>query len=361
MASIPIVSSFVEFFTLKEARAASGRASQEARKSASEALVLVKQRGEAAEALWSAGHSAEALRLAVDTYGCAEDAARAWLVDEAPAAPAPVVVEPVASDAETEGEPAEKPSETASEAEPAPAVELPKAVAASAVARVLQAQGSKSAAERAEKLSKSLAVHKAPRLDAQVGRAETELFDEIADVRASLERSLGEVLLTPRDLKFRSAARVLTVTTLVLAGAGGTYVATRTPVGEHARASASFNDAPDFEPSRAIDGNVDTSWLLPDRTNGWIEVTINPPRAVQRVRIMNTTNVPYHDRATGQYQVQLFSGSNVLQAADGTFPETSTPSWVTHDLGNTESVDRVRVTVNSWLQHGGGIAEIAIE
>ena len=98
MASIPIVSSFVEFFTLKKARTASGRASQEARKSASEALVLVKQRGEAAEALWSAGHSAEALRLAVDTFGCAEDAARAWLVDEAPVTPAPVVAAPVASE-----------------------------------------------------------------------------------------------------------------------------------------------------------------------------------------------------------------------------------------------------------------------
>lgn len=360
MASIPIVSSFVEFFTLKEARAASGRASPEARKSAGEALVLVKQRGDAAEALWSAGHPAEALRLAVDTFGCAEDAARAWLVDEAPT-PKPAAVEPVAvPEGEGPDASASEASETASEAEPAP-VEVPSAAPLSAVARVLQVQGSKSAAERAEKLSKTLASHKAPRLDAQVGRAETELFDEIADVRASLERALGEVLLTPRDLKLRSVARVLTATTLVLGGAVGTYFATRTPVGEHARASASYNDAPDFEPSRVIDGNVDTSWLLPDRTNGWVEVTINPPRAVQRVRIMNTTNVPYHDRATGQYGVQLFSGSNVLQSAEGTFPETSTPSWVTHELGSTQPVDRVRVTVNSWMQHGGGIAEIAIE
>ncbi len=365
MASIPIVSSFVEFFTLKEARAASGRASPEARKSAGEALVLVKQRGDAAEALWSAGHSAEALRLAVDTFGCAEDAARAWLAEEAPvpAVEKPVAEEPVAEEpVAAEHEAAEaSATESAAEAKPAPAPEVPKATLSSSVARVLSAQGLKSAAERAEKLSRALATNKAPRLDAQVGRAETELFDEIADVRASLERGLGEVLLTPRDLKLRSAARVLTATTLVLGGAVGTYLATRTPVGEHARASASFNDAPDFEPSRAIDGNVDTSWLLPDRTNGWIEVTINPPRTVQRVRIMNTTNVPYHDRATGQYEVQLFSGSNVLQAAEGTFPETSTPSWVTHELGSAQQVDRVRVTVNSWMQHGGGIAEIAIE
>jgi len=357
VASIPIVSSFVEFFTLKEARAVSGRASEEARKSASEALMLVKQRGEAAEALWSAGHSAEALRLAVDTYGCAEDAARAWLVDEASAKPA--VVEAPAETPDVETPDVETPE--VEDAQDPSAVETKSTALPCAVARVLEAQGSKSAAERAERLSKTLAEHKAPRLDAQVGRSETELFDEIADVRASLERGLGQVLLTPRDLKFRSAARVLTVATLVVGGAVGTFIATRTPVGENARASASFNDAPDFEPSRAIDGNVDTSWLLPDRTNGWIEVTINPPRSVNRVRIMNTTNVPYHDRATGQYQVQLFSGSNVLQAAEGTFPETSTPSWVTHDVGNTEAVDRVRVTVNSWMQHGGGIAEIAIE
>jgi hypothetical protein len=357
VASIPIVSSFVEFFTLKEARTASGRASADAREATGEALVLVKQRGEAAEALWSAGHSAEALRLAVDAHHCAEEAAKAWLVEQAPAAPLPVA-EPAA---EAEGSETAEPAEAAETAEAATTAEAPKVQAPeSAVARVFRAQGSVGAAERVEKLATAL-TKTMPRVDAQVGRAETELFDELADVRASLERGLGEVLLTPRDLKLRSAARIMTVSTLILGGAVGTYFVTRTPMGQHARASGTYNDAPDFEPSRALDGNVDTSWLLPDRTNGWIEVTINPPRAVQRLRIMNTTNVPYHDRATGEYQVQVFSGSTVLQSADGVFPETSAPQWVTHDVGRLEAVDRVRITVNSWQQYGGGIAEIAIE
>lgn len=54
-----------EYFTLKAAAATQARLGEPARKAIEGALALGRQRAEGAEALWSNGHTAEALRLAV--------------------------------------------------------------------------------------------------------------------------------------------------------------------------------------------------------------------------------------------------------------------------------------------------------
>ena len=56
-----------EYFTLKAAAATQRKLGEPARKEIEGALALGRQRAEGAEALWSNGHTAEALRLAVES------------------------------------------------------------------------------------------------------------------------------------------------------------------------------------------------------------------------------------------------------------------------------------------------------
>src|SRR5262245_47149214 len=55
-----------EDFTLRDAQATQAKLGEPARKAIESALALGRQRAEGAETLWSNGHTAEALRLAVE-------------------------------------------------------------------------------------------------------------------------------------------------------------------------------------------------------------------------------------------------------------------------------------------------------
>ncbi|MBN8612061.1 MAG: hypothetical protein J0L92_15815 [Deltaproteobacteria bacterium] len=417
-----VVASLVEFFTLKEAARQAARLDDAGRKRVLERAGLAKQRADAAESLWAAGHPAEALRLLVDAFGTTREASEAWLDATGTAPIEPTKAEPAAvSEPATASESASEPatvsesatasapvsesatdsesatasesatdsesatasesamdSEAAAASEPAaaPASEVPFAsepqpaastavvatVDGSSLARFLaQRSASGASLERLASLEKDLAATTLPQLDADVQPTHGDLFDRLTDTRTQVARALADVTLLPRELTFRRAGRITTVVALSAIAIVGSYLATRTPEGVHARASAHFNELPDFEPGRVLDGNTETSWLLPDRTAGWVEVTINPSRTVSRIRVLNTHNVPYNDRASLQYRIQVFAHGSEARVIDGAFEFSASPAWVTHDLGSIEGVDRVRFEVRSWHQHGGGLAEIAIE
>lgn len=384
-----VVASIVEFFTLKEAAAQAARLDDAGRKRVTDLAGLAKQRADAAESLWAGGHPAEALRLLVDAFGETGAASAAWLeatgaTRATAATPAPAVEEPAkvaeeppsdaeepakaseepANDSEEPAKASEEPAKASDEAQPSSAA-VPSADAAtnaSSLAAFLTVRGaSTSARERLTVLEKDLSATPLPRLDTDVLPQHGDLFDRLTDVRALAARSLADVTLAPRDLTFRRVGRATTVTAFTVFALLGSFLALRTPEGVHARASAHFNEMPDFEPARVLDGNEATSWLLPDRTAGWVDVTINPARTVSRVRVLNTHNTPYNDRASLQYRITLYAGGNEVHAIDGEFEFSASPGWVTHDVGAIDGVDRVRFEVRSWHQHGGGLAEIAIE
>lgn len=365
MPSTALVSPFVEFFTLKEAAALASRLDAAGRKLVVSRAELARQRAEAAESLWAAGHPAEALRLLRDAYEETREAAAAWLeasgFESAPDRPrsGPSTAQ--------EGQASTSPQETRDhEPSTSPENALPDATPTSesvpVLVRFLKARGASAATlERLTALEKELSEVPLPLMDADVGARETELFDRLTELRSIVARALGDVTLAPRDVVLRRVARAGTVATALIVAIVGTYFALRVPEGIHARASAHYNEMPDFEPSRILDGNGDTSWLLPDRTTGWVEVTVNPPRTVSRVRLLNTHNTPYNDRATLQYRLRVFANGTETRAIDGSFEFSPAPSWVTHDIGNVEGVDRVRFEVRTWYQHGGGLAELALE
>ncbi len=80
--------SLVEYFTLARASDASTKLGAARRKEVETALTIGRQRGDAAETLWSNGHSAEGLRLAFASLDDTIEAA-ALLAEPAEAAPAP--------------------------------------------------------------------------------------------------------------------------------------------------------------------------------------------------------------------------------------------------------------------------------
>ncbi len=411
-----VVASLVEFFTLKEAAKQAARLDEPGRKRVLERAGLAKQRADAAESLWAAGHPAEALRLLVDAFEKTREACDVWLdaTGAAKPTPPPVLPTPTAASADAKDASADDKDASADEKDAsadekdasaddkdasadekdasadekdasadekdasadekdakidaAPKIDAQPAAAtvsmagASVIARFLRGgAAADSVVRRLEDLEKELAATTLPALDAEVLPAHGDLFDRLTDTRTAVARALADVTLVPRELTFRRIGRATTVVVLSLVAIVGSYLALRTPEGIHARASAHFNEMPDFEPSRVLDGNTETSWLLPDRTAGWVEVTINPARPVSRIRVLNTHNAPYNDRGTLQYRITVFAHGSEAQTLDGTFEFSAAPAWVTHDLGSVEGVDRVRFEVRTWHQHGGGLAEIAIE
>lgn len=133
----------------------------------------------------------------------------------------------------------------------------------------------------------------------------------------------------------------------------------RRPTTMSAEASGSYNAT--FFPSRALDGDITSEWLLPDRTSGWIDIEISPPRAVHVVRLMNARNVPYNDRATNQFRVESSFKGAPLFGVDDAFAGFSTqPVWREIRMDG-QVVDHIKVIVRSWHESGAGFAEITIE
>lgn len=167
--------------------------------------------------------------------------------------------------------------------------------------------------------------------------------------------------LEPGAIRHRRRARTGMVLVGSVAVVVAAFLALRTPDGVFVTASASYGDLPDFEARRAMDGDESTSWLLPNHSDGWLEATIRPPRRVRRVRLLNTANPPFLDRATLAYDVEMYSEDHEVYRASREFVFQPSPEWVVHEVQLDALVDRVRVSVRTWHAWGGGLAEIAVE
>ncbi|MCX7809240.1 MAG: discoidin domain-containing protein, partial [Deltaproteobacteria bacterium] len=258
---------------------------------------LARQRAEAAESLWAAGHPAEALRLMLDGLERMGEAVRAWF-------------EGTGEQLDGADRKGQEQSEGQGGENSAEAMEVPSAhkVPFAVFERFIQVRNKgEGALRRIQEAKSKIEAMKLPLLDSEVSPAHGELFEALVDVRLIVARSLGEVSILPREIFVKRIVRSGIAGFAFFAGVVGLYLAFHVPEGIHARASSYFNNHPDYEPSKALDGNPDTSWLLPDHTRGWFEITINPPRTISKVKILNTHNPPYNDRATIDYTLKVFA------------------------------------------------------
>lgn len=331
-----------EYFTLREARTVASRIPEHARKDLADALAVGRQKAEAAEALWSNGHTAEGLRLAVEGLDATLEAAPRHARALAPAASASGETSPERPAAVTEADP-----EAVDDARWRPVLEG-CGVSADRIRAIAEA----------EQKARTTVL---PRLDREVGAAHADLYRQIASARLEVERALAYAAMTSRELGWTRATRIATATLVALLAIGGIVFVTRTPRRIDAAASATFANNPTFAAGNAVDGDVGTEWLLPDHVTGWVEARLSPSRRVARITVRNARNAPHFDRATREYRLELYSGDRVVRSIDGEFPTYERdPRPVSHEVG-VDGVDRVRFVVRSHHNLGAGLAELTIE
>ena len=88
-----------------------------------------------------------------------------------------------------------------------------------------------------------------------------------------------------------------------------------------------------------------------------MEASISPPTRVENVRLLNSHNRQYNDRATREYTVELYSDGELVETIEGEFEFQMRPEWVEHEAGVGE-VDRIRFNARSWHRNGAGLAEL---
>jgi hypothetical protein len=128
------------------------------------------------------------------------------------------------------------------------------------------------------------------------------------------------------------------------------------------RASASRSGA--HAASQAVDGIEATEWLLPDAATGWLELRFPFARDVSLVRLRNSANLPYRDRGTRAFRLELLSESEQLASERKEFPEfragtDGVDTWLEVPI-RASGVTRVRVSVESHYGLGGGLAELSV-
>jgi len=70
-------------------------------------------------------------------------------------------------------------------------------------------------------------------------------------------------------------------------------------------------------------------------------------------------NVPYNDRATNEFHVDVFDKGQLVKQFDGKFDGFS-PDPVTRTFDIGMKADKVRLTVKSFYVSGGGFAEVSV-
>lgn len=303
----------VEPFLLLDAARVSARLSDSQRGAAGRALLIARQRRRAAETLWWAGHRAEGLRLMRDALG---------RLAEAVAAASPAM----------DGE----------------AVDVDSAL------RRLDVDPDHLALARTAADAADLDV---PRLDAELGAPQRELFGRLAAAFRALEPAVAGAALTRAGLWWTRVGRALAVIGggLLLAGIVAAY--THEPRRILATASNQQRQWPALD---AVDGNPMTEWQMHDRRAGHLDVLLEPPRRVKAIRFLNMHNRHYNDRATKAYRIEVYSGTERLQTEDGVFETLDPdPEWRRIEVGH-DDVDRIRFVVRTYHQMGGGLAELEV-
>lgn len=316
------------------------------------------------EASAEADHDAEARRDAAEADGADDGAEDDGAEDDGEAAADAGADSDAEDGAEDDGAEA-----SAAKAEEAPAREArhdgPAAVALRADARpdepswapVLRRRGlSDGKTREVLEAERTLRAKVLPALDKDVGAAEGELFQSLITARRHVDRVLAPASMTTGQLAWTRASRIGFAAFFAAVAIFGIYLLLKPAVGVEATASAHFNN--DFVAAKAIDGDAATEWLLPNGEAGWLDVRITPPQRIDTVRLKNSHNRHYNDRATREYTIDLMSGDRVVRSIPGEFPTLSPrPEWVEHAAG-VDDVDHIRINVRSWHRVGGGLADV---
>ncbi len=198
-----------------------------------------------------------------------------------------------------------------------------------------------------------------PDLEDDVRPADEERFYELGREYAILERDLSVVAMPSRDRRQRTLQRIAT-TVLVVGALGAVFVWWMRRTELVPDASASYS--PKFGPANAVDNNETTHWVLPDRTPGYFETKLVPPRKVTAVAILNGWDPAAYGIV--EYRLEGWSGDHIVKRLEGKFepaPAGVKPPWVEIPFESDRKLDKVRVVVKTYKDLGGSIAEFTVK
>lgn len=219
--------------------------------------------------------------------------------------------------------------------------------------RLLRAWHSSSEAEggallQLDTLCQSATSLGTPGLERELGPAHLELLEQLASTRRRCVVQLqGSSVRAKRRRRAAAAALLATV------GVVGFFLFRNTAT---AQVSSSYGS--DFPAQNVLDGLKKTEWLLPDGQTGWLELTFSRPRSVKVVRLTNSLNGQYHDRATKAFKLEAFTGARVVATAHGAFPPIAETQPTLSVPLVARDVTHIRVTIESYYRSGAGLAEV---
>jgi hypothetical protein len=368
-----------ESITLSRAHRTAEATPERVRIGLAEDLALSRQKADAAESLFDNGHPAEAIQLArealeraLDAVGHLEPVAPGTAGETKTSERDAKAIEVEAKAIEVEAKAIEVEAKAieveakagveakASEVE-AKAGDARVEQAVEAWQRILAGRGAAPDVLRAvAEVAAAARSGAVPRLDAQVTADHATGFHRVLAARVAIDREVHPAALTVAQVRAKRRNRIALALLTVAAAVAGAYFALRRPTGTFAEASAYFGNNAQFAPENAIDGDPATEWLLPDRTSGWLDVSIGPPRRIAALSIVNASNQPHEDRATREYTLEVWAHGELARSVQGTLPFSTARNAVRHEI-DVEDVERVRVVVRSWHQLGAGIAEVRFE
>jgi len=185
-----------------------------------------------------------------------------------------------------------------------------------------------------------------------------DLVPELLAAHGALASELDPLSVGKRGRSTVRFERSLTaITALILIAVVGAWWFKRTAIS--VTASASWGGK--FMPENVLDGDESTHWILPDASNGWIELRFRSSRPVTRVLLLNG----YEPASYGvvDFRVEALVGSKVVKATDGTFadqPRYAKQPWVSVPLVSDGNVDAVRIVVKSRRELGASLAEVMV-
>ena len=92
----------------------------------------------------------------------------------------------------------------------------------------------------------------------------------------------------------------------------------------------------------------------------WIDVMFPTARSVHSVRLVNSHNLFYADRAARAVRVTAFAGPNEAASVEGSFARLTQERSVLDLPLEAKGVTRVRVELLSYFKTGGGLAEVEV-
>jgi hypothetical protein len=98
-------------------------------------------------------------------------------------------------------------------------------------------------------------------------------------------------------------------------------------------------------------------WLLPDKKNGFVNISLNQSESISKILILNTQNGVYLDRSAGDVIVKLKSNDFFVEHKITLRPY---PFWTVIELDEDVVVDAIEINVISYNGLGGGLNEVKL-